>query len=81
MDGITNSMEMSLNKPQELVMNREVWFAASMGSQRVGHECRTGLNGTELKPKQCVKKQRHHFADKGLYSQSYGFSRMYGCES
>ena len=24
------------------------------------------------KPKQHVKKQRHHFADKGLYSQSYG---------
>ena len=22
----------------------------------------------------CVKRQRHHFADKGLYSQSYGFS-------
>ena len=74
LDGITNSMEMSLNKPQELVMNREVWFAASMGSQRVGHECRTGLNGTELKPKQCVKKQRHHFANKELSSHSYGFS-------
>ena len=26
------------------------------------------------KPRQCVKKQRHHFADKGLSSQSYGFS-------
>ena len=25
-------------------------------------------------PRSCVKKQRHHFADKGLYSQSYGFS-------
>ena len=25
------------------------------------------------KPRQCVKKQRHHFADKGPYSQSYGF--------
>ena len=22
----------------------------------------------------CIKKQRHHFADKSLYSQSYGFS-------
>jgi len=31
-----------------------------------------------------IKKQRHHFADKGLCSQSYGFSsnhRKYGCES
>ena len=26
------------------------------------------------KPSQCIKKQRHHLADKGLYSQSYGFS-------
>ena len=26
------------------------------------------------KPRQCIKKQRYHFADKGLYSQSYGFS-------
>ena len=26
------------------------------------------------KPRQCIKKQRHHFADKGLYSHSYGSS-------
>ena len=26
------------------------------------------------KPRQCIKKQRHQFADKGPYSQSYGFS-------
>ena len=26
------------------------------------------------KHRQCIKKQRHHFAGKGLYSQSYGFS-------
>ena len=34
-------------------------------------------------PRQHIKKQRHHFADKGLYSQSYGFFPvvMYGCES
>ena len=24
--------------------------------------------------RQCLKKQRHHFTNKGLYSQSYGFS-------
>jgi len=35
------------------------------------------------KPRQCIKKQRHHFADKGPYSQSYGFFPvvMYRCES
>ena len=33
------------------------------------------------KPRQCLKKQRLHFADKGLYSQSYGFPLvMYGYE-
>ena len=33
-------------------------------------------------PRQHIKKQRHYFADKGLSSQSYGFSsRMYGCKS
>ena len=26
------------------------------------------------KARQHIKKQRHHFADKGQYSQSYGFS-------
>ena len=28
----------------------------------------------EDKPRQCIKNQRHHFANKGPYSQSYGFS-------
>jgi len=26
------------------------------------------------KPRQCAKKQRHHFADKGPYSEGYGLS-------
>ena len=29
------------------------------------------------KPRQCIKKQRHYFANKGLPSQSYGFSSSY----
>ena len=34
------------------------------------------------KPRQHIKKQRHNFADKGLYGQSCGFPVvMYGCES
>ena len=34
------------------------------------------------KPRQCIKNQRHHFADKGPYSHSDGFSgSMYECES
>ena len=31
------------------------------------------------KPRQHIKKQRHHFADKGPYSQSYGFSSSHIC--
>ena len=34
------------------------------------------------KPRQCIKKQRHHFADKVLYTQTVVFPVvMYGCES
>ena len=44
LDGITDSMGMSLSKLQELVMVREACVLWSMRSQRVGHDWVTELN-------------------------------------
>ena len=44
LDGIIDSMDVSLSELWELVMDREAWCAAIHGSQRVGHNSVTELN-------------------------------------
>ena len=47
-DDITDSLDMSLSKLWELVIDRKPDVLQSMGSQRVGHNWVTELNWTDL---------------------------------
>ena len=60
------------------------WAPKSLQMVTAAMKLKYACSGKESydKPRQCIKKQRHHFADKGLSSQSMGFPVvMYGCES
>ena len=61
LDGITDLMDVSLSELREVVMDREAWRAAILGTQRVRHDWATELNWTELKSSQENKQTNFFF--------------------
>ena len=54
-----------------------VFLGSKITAVTIAMKLACSLEEKLCKPRLHIKKQRHHFTDKGLYSQSYGFSRSH----
>ena len=64
-----------MGKKQKLELDMKQWTSLKLAKEydKAFHTVHEILQNSYDKPRQHIKKQRHHFADKGPSSQSYGF--------
>ena len=82
--GIVNNAEIIswqiVGETVETVADFILWGSKITADGVSSHEVKKMLapwNKSYDQPRQLIKKQRHYFADKGPYSQSYGVSRCH----